>query len=181
VLAEQAREQLGLERVLWVPAGDPWRKSGSRVTAAEHRVEMVRRALEGGAAFEVSLCEVERAGPSYTVETLEILLGQVPAHELVFLLGTDALEDLPNWHEPQRVIELALIGAAARGGVQKAGEELERLLPGLGARAVWFDMPRLDISATDLRRRAAKGRSLRYLVPPAVEAYIAQHGLYRGV
>jgi len=178
VLAEQAREQLALQRVVWVPAGDPWRKAGTAITAAEHRLAMLRLAIEGNEAFEVSTAEIERPGPSYTVETLTALHEDAPLHELVFLLGADALSDLPHWHEAPRIPQLALLGATARGGEITTKAALDALLPGLGERVVWFEMPRIDISATDVRRRASEGRSTRYLVPPAVESYIREHKLY---
>ena len=179
MLAEHAREQLGLEQVLWVPAGDPWRKAGGAVTSGEHRLAMLRLAVAGNNAFEISTAELDRPGPSYTVETLAELREQLPAHELVFLLGADALQDLPDWHDAPRILELALLGATARGGERPSDAALDALLPGLSGRVVWFEMPRVDISATDIRRRAAEGQSLRDLVPPAVEAYIRQHKLYR--
>ncbi len=175
VLAEQAREQLKLDRVLWVPAGDPWRKVDAPMTAPARRFEMVRLAIAGHDAFEVISAELDRPGPTYTVDTLNELLSKHPADELVFLLGLDALFDLPNWHQPAEVIKLALLGVALRG---EDRPELEGLLQGLGERVLWVEMPRLDISGTDLRRRVAAGRTLRYLVPPAVEAYIREHGLY---
>ncbi len=178
VLAEQALEQLELERVLWVPSGDPWRKSGQPVTAAEHRVAMTQLAIADNPAFELCRLEVDRRGPSYSIETLAQLREERPGAELAFVLGLDALEDLPNWHEPARLVELAMLAVAARGGRQLSAPELEALLPGLGRRVVWIEMPRVDISATDLRRRAAEGRTLRYLVPATVEAYIAEHRLY---
>ncbi len=178
-LAGHAREQLGLERVLWVPAGDPWRKPGTAVTPGEHRLAMLRLALAGNDAFEISTLEVDRPGPSYTVETLAALHRERPEHELFFLLGADALRDLPAWHEAPRILELAFLGATAREGARPSEAELEALMSGLSTRVVWFEMPRLDISASDIRRRAARGESLRSLVPPAVEAYIQQHKLYR--
>jgi nicotinate-nucleotide adenylyltransferase len=180
VLAEQAREQLGLDTVLWVPAGDPWRKEGAAVSSAAHRLAMVRLAIDGNDAFAVTDAEIERGGPSYTAETLRGLRGERPETELVFLLGLDALSDLPHWREPAAIIELAGLGVARRGEeAAPDGAALERLLPGLSRQVRWIEMPRLDISATDLRRRAAEGRSLRYLVPPAVEAYIIRHKLYQ--
>jgi nicotinate-nucleotide adenylyltransferase len=179
VLAERAREALSLDRVVWLPAGDPWRKSDRAVSAAEHRIEMVRLAIAGNPAFELSKVEVERAGPSYSADTLAALAAARPGAELFFLLGLDALEDLTHWHEPHRILELAKVAAAAREGRRRDAHELDALLLGLGARTVWFDMPRLDISATELRARAAAGRSLRYLVPDAVDAYIRARKLYR--
>ncbi len=178
LLAEQAREQLGLERVLWIPAGDPWRKASTVVSPGEHRLAMLRLASEGNGTFQIGTSELERKGPSYTVETLAALREEFPSYELVFLTGADALTDLPNWHDASLLIRLALLGATARGSDRPDEAALDAVLPGLSQRVVWFEMPRIDISATDLRSRAAEGRSLRYLVPPAVEAYIARHKLY---
>lgn len=179
MLADQAREQLRLERVLWVPAGEPWRKGDTPVTAGEDRVAMVAQAVADNPAFEVSTLEVERPGPTYTVDTLATLRELHGGSRLVFLLGSDALEDLPNWHQPDRVIELASLGVACRGRDRLADEALEDLLPGLARRVAWIDMPNIEISARELRRRAATGGSLRYLVPRGVENYIREHGLYR--
>ncbi len=179
VLAEQAREQLGLDTLLWVPAGDPWRKEGATVSTAQHRLAMVRLAIEGNLGFAATAAEVERAGPSYTVDTLRALRDEHMGAQLFFLLGLDALFDVPHWREPAALIELAVLGVARRGDdVGPNSEELSRLVLGLSQRVCWIEMPRIDISATDLRRRAAEGRSLRYLVPPAVEAYIVRHNLY---
>ena len=178
VLAEQAREQLRLDRVLWVPAGDPWRKAGEPVSAAEDRLAMVQLAIDGNDAFEVSTTELDRPGPTYTLDTLRQLHGEYAAEELVFLMGLDALWDLPNWHRPAELVRLALLGVARRGDEQPRLAELERQLPGLEERVRWVKMPRLDISGTELRRRAAEGQSLRYLVPPAVADYIDEHHLY---
>jgi nicotinate-nucleotide adenylyltransferase len=178
VLAEAAREQLGLDRMLWVPTGDPWRKSSQAVTPAEHRCAMVRLAVEDNPAFELSTIEVDREGPSYSVDTLTTLAKDFPLWECFFILGLDALHDLPNWRQPERVIELATLAVAPRGGERPDAAELEGLLPGLSERVVWLEMPRIDISATELRRRAAEGRSLRYQVLPAIDTYIMRHGLY---
>jgi nicotinate-nucleotide adenylyltransferase len=179
VLAECAREQLELERVLWVPAGEPWRKGHAVVASREDRVVMVERAIAEHPRFEVCRLEVDRPGPSYTAETLAELGELNRGTELAFVLGRDALDDLPNWREPERIIEMALLAVACRGAERLADEALERLLPGLPARVVWVDMPRVDISATALRRRAAEGRSLRQMVPEGVEAYIRNRRLYR--
>jgi nicotinate-nucleotide adenylyltransferase len=178
VLAEEARVRLGLTRVLWVPAGDPWRKSGAVVSAPEHRLAMVRLVAAGNPAFEVSTLETDRSGPTYTVDTLAALHDAEPARELYFIAGTDALEDLPNWREPARVIELAILAVAARGGAKPQAADLDARLPGLGQRVVWVDMPRMDIDATALRERVASGLSVRYFVPEPVETYIGAHRLY---
>lgn len=183
VLAEQAREQLALGEVLFVPAGDPWRKAGRRITPAGDRVAMVELAIAGNPAFHVCRIEVERPGPSYSVETLARLAAERPEAELYFILGEDALFDLPNWKDPAGIVSLARIAVAARGPGSRLDalppERLERLVPGLGARFVRVEMPAIGVSATDLRERVRRGATVRYLVPEAVERYIRERGLYR--
>lgn len=169
VLGEAAREQLGLDRVLFVPAGTQWRKSGREIASAEHRVAMAELAVADNPAFEVSTVEVERPGPSYTADTLEEL-AKTPDAELFLVLGKDAYEDLPNWVRPDRIRELASVAVAARNGEQVTVEPP----------AVRLEMPEIGISATDIRQRVAAGRSILYLVPTAVGAYIRKHGLYIG-
>lgn len=177
VLAEQAREQLTLDRVLWVPAGDPWRKSTVEVSPAEDRCAMVRLAIEENPTFELCTLEVDRSGPSYSVDTFSRLAETYRGGELFFILGLDSLRDLPAWREPQRLLELTWLAVAPRAGERLTEAELEGLLPGLAERVVWVEMPRIDISATELRRQAAGGHSLRYQVPAPVEAYIREHRL----
>jgi nicotinate-nucleotide adenylyltransferase len=181
ILAEQARVFLGLDRVLFVPAGAPWRKAERRIAPVADRVAMVRAALAGDPYFEVSLIESERRGPSYTVDTLSVLQRQLgPQAELYFILGQDALADLPNWREPARIVQLARLAVAARPGCPPPDPTaLERAVPGIQDRMDVVPMPQMDISSTDIRRRVAQGISIRFLVPAAVEAYITAHGLYR--
>ncbi len=178
-LAEAGRRQLALDRVVWVPAGDPWRKAERTVASAEHRVEMVRRAIGDNAAYQLCTIEVERAGPSYTVETLAELREQNVGDELVLLMGDDALEDLPNWKEPRLLLEFATVAVAPRGEPRPESQALGRLLADAGRRVIRIQMARVDISATEIRQRAAAGRSLRRLVPDAVAAYVREHHLYR--
>lgn len=178
LLAECAREELGLERVIFVPAGRPWRKAAREVSPAEHRLAMLRLAVAGNDAFDVSTIEVEREGPSYTVETLEELRRRDPDASLFFIVGEDALADLPNWRQPQRILELATVAVAARTGEGPSLRQAEAMMPGLVARAVWLRMPVIEISATGIRERVRLGLSIRYRVPAAVEAYIREHGLY---
>ncbi len=179
ILGETAREQLGLGKVLFVPAGQPWRKAGRTIAAAEHRLAMLRLAIEGNPAFEVSMLEVERPGPSYTAETLTELEGEEGGVELFLVVGEDSLADLPNWREPERILQLATIAVAAREGEARAAGTAERGLPGLPERVVWLKMPLIEISATAIRERVRQGLSIRYLVPDAVERYIQENGLYR--
>jgi nicotinate-nucleotide adenylyltransferase len=180
ILAEEARTRLQLEKVLFVPAGDPWRKAGQEITPAEHRLAMVRLLLGSDPYFEVSTLEVERRGPSYTVDTLEALRQQYgPGLELYFILGEDALRDLPNWKEPARIVSLARLAAAPRPAERGwATADLEAAVPGISERIVTLPMPTIDISSTALRERARAGLSLRYLVPLGLEEYIRHHRLY---
>ncbi len=180
ILAEWARGELALESVLFVPAGLPWRKAERSIGAVEHRLAMLRLATADNSAFEVSTMEMERSGASYTADTLERLHEQRPGSELVFLLGQDALADLPNWRRPQRILELATLAVACRSGPESSAlDEAERKLPGLSGRLVWLAMPLIEVSASLIRERVRKGLSIRYLVPEAVEAYIREQGLYR--
>ena len=179
-LAERALEQLELDKLLWLPAGDPWRKADRQVTAAKHRVEMVRCAIEGRESFELSMLEIEREGPTYTVETMTAFKKQYPGSELYFLLGQDALADMPNWRDPERLIALATMAVAARGQYRRSPAELDLLVPGLGGRVTWIEMQHLEIDATELRRRAAAGQSLRDATPAAVATYIREQRLYSG-
>ncbi len=177
VLAEHAREQLALDTVLFIPAGDPWRKAGREITPARHRLAMTRLAVQGNAAFEVDDCEIRREGPTYTLDTLRELRGRPgmePDDDLFVLVGEDALADLPHWHDPEGIAAEAMIVVAPREGV-----DLPESLPFDRERLAYIEMPYMEISATDLRRRARLGRSLRYLVPEAVRAYIIDNDLYQ--
>jgi nicotinate-nucleotide adenylyltransferase len=180
VLAECAREQLSLDRVLFVPTGYQWRKADREMTPAPQRCEMVRLAIADNPCFELSTVEVEREGPSYTDVTLEALLAEHPVAELFFILGQDALADLPHWHAPQRVVELATLAVARRPDPDGLAAP-EAALGDLPARIAWVDMPAMEISATDIRARAGSGRSLRYLVPETVREFITANSLYSEV
>ncbi|RMG35312.1 MAG: nicotinate-nucleotide adenylyltransferase [Planctomycetota bacterium] len=194
IVAEQCREQCALDEVRFIPAGEPPHKRGRPLTAAAHRLAMLRFAVAGHSAFRVDDRETKRPGPSYTATTLEEFRDELPQAELFLILGRDSLLDLPNWHRPERICALATLVVADRplsrpngsgSGCAKTqrdsrepAEQGSRLPP--AARIVEIDMPAIGISATDLRRRVAEGRSIRYFVPRAVEVYIAQQGLYRG-
>ena len=178
-LAEHAKRQLDLERVIWVPAGEPWRKRDRTISPGEQRCEIVRLAIAGDATSEVSTLEVDRGGPSYSVETLATLARDCPMWEMHFVMGLDALLDLPNWREPERLASLATLAVAVRGGQRLEAADLQKLLPGLDRRVVWLDMPDIEVSATDVRRRAGEGTSLAGLVPAPVERYVLEQGLYQ--
>jgi nicotinate-nucleotide adenylyltransferase len=178
ILAEQCREVCGLDRVWLIVAGSPPHKPGSR-TAVGHRLEMARIAVAGHPAFAVSDIETTRPGPHYSVETLESIRRDHPGDELFFLIGADSLADLPSWREPGRIAQLATIVVVNRPGLEEVDPAR---LPDFGPGShplVWVSIPPVGIASTDLRRRLAEGRSIRYMVPRGVEAYIDAHGLYR--
>src|SRR5262249_25076960 len=173
-LAEQATEAGRLDQVRFMVAARPPHKSGQALTPFAQRVEMLRLALAGETSFQIDEREEARAGPGYTVDTLEGLHREVPEANLVLAVGGACLADLPQWREPERIGELAEILVMGRGSAGKS----PRGLP-TGLRFTWIqDAPEVAIASSDLRQRAREGRSLRYLVPRAVECYIEQHGLY---
>ena len=178
ILAEQCRESCALDRVWLIVAGSPPHKSGGR-TAVGHRLEMTRIAIAGHAAFAVSDIEATRPGPHYSVETLESIRRDRPDDELFFLIGADSLADLPSWREPKRIAQLATIVVVNRPGIEEVDpSRLPDFGPGSHPLA-WVSIPPVGIASSDLRRRLAEGRSIRYMVPRGVEAYIEAHGLYR--
>ena len=180
VCAQEALVQLGLERVLLVPAGEPPHKAVEAEPGVEHRVAMCEAAVADDARLGVSRADVDRAGPAYTVELLRTLHAATPDDELTFIVGGDMAHSLPSWRDPDGVLALARLAVAEREGVRR--EDITGRLAGLNGapeRVAFFDMPRMDISSSLLRRRAAVGRPLRYLVPDRVAAYIEREGLYR--
>lgn len=180
ILAETAADSLTLDRVLFVPAGQPPHKNAADVRAeAWHRLAMVERAIAGNPRFATSRVDIDRPGPHYTVDMLRLLHRDHPDADLIFLIGADSLRDLPAWSRPAELIELAQLGVMRRPGAEPDLSELERTLPGLSARVQWVDAPLIDISATEIAHRIAAGRSVRYRLPDAVCSYIAEHGLYR--
>ena len=178
ILAERCREACALDQVWFVVAGAPPHKPGDR-TAVAHRLEMVRIAIAGHAAFAVSEIEATRPGPHYSVETLETVCRDCPGDELFFLIGADSLADLPYWREPTRIAQMATIVVVNRPGLEEIGPGT---LPDFGQGAhplLAVTIPPIGIASSDLRRRLVEGRSIRYMVPRGVEAYIDAEGLYR--
>jgi nicotinate-nucleotide adenylyltransferase len=182
-VAEEAAEVLGLERVLFVPAGRPPHKLDREITAAADRLAMVELAIAGNPRFAVEPVELERAGPSYTVDTLELFRSRRTAGgapELTLILSSEAYLALPGWREPGRILALARLAVAPRDGYPSAdAASLEPPISGSEGRITFLDGPRMRLCASELRPRAASGRSVRYLVPDAVAAYIDDHALYR--
>jgi nicotinate-nucleotide adenylyltransferase len=178
VCARQALGQLGLDRVLLVPVREPPHKHAEDDPGVEHRVELCRRAVAGDELLEVSRIEADVPGPSFTVDTLSRLHDRSPGDQLTFIVGGDMAFSLPNWREPEAILELAELGVAEREGVRRA-DILERLSGLRTERVRFFDMPRLDVSSSLIRRLVAAGQPIRYLVPIGVEAYIEEADLYR--
>jgi nicotinate-nucleotide adenylyltransferase len=181
VVAEEARAAFGLERVIWTPARISPHKLGVTPASGEDRYQMVRLAVQDNPAFEVSRVDLDREGPSYTVDTLRTIQAQQgPTAQLYFVMGADALTTLAAWHRPLEIMQLARLIVVSRPGVALNLTALARDLPGLERVTDVLDTVSLDISATELRARVKQGRPIRYQVPAAVERYIAEHGLYSG-
>jgi len=180
VCASEARAQLSLDLVLMVPTGVPPHKEMEEEPGRAHRLEMCRLAADGHDDWlEVSSIEIDRDGPSYTVDTLGEINATRPGDELTFIVGGDMAWSLPSWHQPETILELAALAVAERAGARR--EEVRVRLAGMrGAQRIrYIDVPRLDISSSALRRRVREGRPIDYLVPDAVADYIERQGLYR--
>ena len=178
-VAQAAADACGLERVLFVPAARPPHKPDAVISAAADRAAMIELAIAGNDGFVLDRLELERAGPSYTVDTLETLHARGDTN-LSLILSAEAFRQMPAWRNPRRIVELARVIVAPRDGYAEADPALVRVqLPELADRVTLLDWPRLHLSASELRERAATGRTLRYLVPDADAAYIGDHGLYR--
>jgi nicotinate-nucleotide adenylyltransferase len=178
ILADQCREACALDQVWFVVAGTPPHKPARR-TGVHHRLEMARIAVAGHPSFKVSEIETVRPGPHYSVETLATIRDQHPNDDLFFLIGADSLTDLPTWREPARIAELATIVVVNRPGIEEA---TTASLPDFGPTAhplARVSIPPVGIASSEVRRRLSERRSVRYLVPRGVEAYIEAHGLYR--
>jgi nicotinate-nucleotide adenylyltransferase len=176
--AERARQQLELDRVLLVVAGQPPHKEIPDDPGPRHRLAMCRLAAAAGDGLGVSELELDRAGPSYTITTLREINAKRPGDELTLILGGDMAFSLPTWEEPEAILALAGLAVAERAGMRR-DLVLEQLsaLPG-GERAVFLDMPALDVSSSLVREAARAGRPLRHLVPDQVADYIEQRRLY---
>ncbi|HEY6696043.1 MAG TPA: nicotinate-nucleotide adenylyltransferase [Solirubrobacteraceae bacterium] len=178
VCASLAIEALELDRVLLVPVNEPPHKAAEGDPGVEHRIELCRLAVAGDERLGVSLVDAEVPGPSFTVDTLSRLHDRCPGDHLTFIVGGDMALSLPTWREPAAILELSELGVAEREGVRRA--DIAERLSELGTENVrFFDMPRIDVSSSLIRRLVAAGRPIRYLVPDPVAGYIERVGLYR--
>lgn len=181
ILAQEVQRRLGLDEVWFVPTGLPWMKRDEPVTDRAHRRKMVELAIEGNDGFRLCTVEIDRPGETYTVDTLEELrAGPMADDELVFIMGADTLRSMHRWRSPERILELTRVVVALRpghGGVDLG--PLTAIDSTAPERVMTTPIPLIEISGTEVRRRARRGEPLRYLVPDAVAAYIAAHDLYR--
>ncbi len=180
VLADRCREACDLDEVRFVPAADPPHKATGSLAPGEQRAEMLEFATAGLPEFVVDRRELRRDGKSYTVDTLAEFAAEEPGAELFFLMGADSLRDLPTWREPERILELATVVAVNRG--EQPDPDLDPIRTQLSEAATdrirIVEIPAFEISSTDVRERVARDASIRFVVPRAVEAYIAERGLY---
>jgi nicotinate-nucleotide adenylyltransferase len=177
-IAHALRTALDLERVVWVPAGRPPHKTGQIVSSDRDRLAMLDLALAGSPVDQIDTIDLERSGPSYTADTLELLAESFAPARLFFLMGEDSLRDLPSWHDPERLLRAAELAVAARPGVDADLAVVARQIPTVQGRVHVIPTKEIAISSSEIRRRVRKNLSIRGLVPAAVEAYIRDHGLY---
>ena len=180
VIAQEALAHLRLERVIFAPTRNPPHKPNQVITPIEDRMEMVRLAIAGNPRLTLSRVDVDRAGPTYTVDTLRLLREQWgPQAEIYFIIGMDSLASILSWYHPEEMIKLCKLAVFKRPGFTADLEELERALPRLRERVVMIDAPALGVAASDLQRRVRNGEPIAHLVPHAVAVYIRDNGLYQ--
>jgi len=172
IMAEEVQTRLGLQRVIFMPASRPAHKRSRGLTDVEHRVAMLRLAIQGNESFAVSRLEADGAGISFTARTLEALAAKKPG-ELYFIMGQDSLEEFHTWRDPEKITRLARLVVVPRGD-----HDLASLDPSLRRRVVFLRPPRIGVSSTEIRRRIRRGLPVRYWIPDAVLRYVTRHGLY---
>lgn len=179
ILASEAKSQLELNRVLWTVTPDPPHKQDQTITSLEHRLAMVKLAIEDNPSFVLSDVELNRPGPHYTIDTIKLLAEQNPDAEIVPIIGGDSLNDLPTWHEPKEIIYAAhWVGVMRRPGEETNLQALEQELPGISSKVHYVEAPLLEIASSEIRSRVAKGKPFRYYLPEPVYEYIEKHHLY---
>jgi len=179
ILASEALDQLQLSRLLWVLTPAPPHKEGQPITALEHRLAMVQRALEAAPEFELSRIEIDRPPPHYAVDTVRIASAAFPDSDILYILGGDSLHDLPQWHDPAAFVAACHeIGVMRRPGDSVDLSALEASLPGISGKAAFVDAPLLEISSREIRHRAETGRAFRHYLLAGVYEYIRAHHLY---
>ncbi len=180
MVADEVRERLNLEEIVFVPAGQPWLKTDWVISAAEDRLRMLHLALDGKPEYKISDMEIAKGGPSYTIDTIREMRRETGGEdELFFILGEDNMCQLPQWREAAELIKLCYLVAVPRPGSARAKlKDLEESLPGITERVMVLKRPEIDISSSNIRERVGQGLSVRHLVPEAVNRYLKQKGLY---
>ena len=180
ILASEAFEQLQLDRLLWVLTPDPPHKQDQVISSQKMRLELLRLAIADNPQFELSRVELDRPGPHYALDTVRLLREQFPGWELVYLIGGDSLRDLPTWHQPQSLVQAVdAFGVMRRPGAEFDMAALEEILPGIGEKVRFLDVPLLEISSTEIRARLAQGRTARYYLLPTVYRRILRRRFYQ--
>lgn len=180
VLAAESLHQLKLDQVLWVLTPDPPHKKNLRITPLETRLEMLQACLQDAPEFNLSRVDIDRPAPHFALDTMRLLAAEYPNTELFYLMGSDSLHDLPNWHKPLEFIrQCKSIGVMHRPGDLTRLDEVESQLPGISLKVRWVLAPLLEIASSDIRQRAAGGRPFRFFLPPSVYELIQKHQLYR--
>ena len=181
IIAEEARVRLDLEEVVFIPTGEPWMKVGTPVSSGHHRLNMARLAIASNPFFRVSSMEVDRPGPSYTVDTLEALGAEYGEEvRFYFILGIDSIREFHRWKEPGRILELANLVTVTRPGYNEFDvASLDALAEGAEQRVEFLDGIAINIGGRELRHSVAEGKSILYRVCDQVARYISEHGLYR--
>lgn len=177
-IAFELREALGLERIVWVPAGRPPHKAGQIVSSDHDRLAMLELAIASFPSDEISTIDINRSGPSYTADMLELLNARLAPARLFFLMGEDSLRDLPTWHDPARIVETAELAVAGRSGVDTNLDAVARAVPSISGRVHLIPIKELTVSSSEIRRRVRDKESIHGLVPPAIEDFIREHDLY---
>lgn len=171
--ASEAADRAGLDEVLFIPSGQSWQKTHREISSTEHRVAMTALAIEADSRFTLSLMEVNRTGPSYTMDTFNELRRSLVDTQIYFIVGSDAIKSVASWHQGQTLIDQAHFLVMARGGHQLSRDDIPV------RHSTVIDMPQVEISSSDIRSRVGMGRSVRYMVPEAVHTYIVKHQLYQ--
>lgn len=180
ILASEAAHQFSLSRLLWVLTPDPPHKQEQPITPLHHRLEMTQRVIENNAIFELSRLEIDRPGPHYTLDTVKLLAGELPEADIILLIGSDSLRDMPNWRQSAELVTAVhKIGVMRRPGNTLDLAELESHMPGLNEKVMFIDTLLQNLSSREIRRRVAEGEPYRYYVLPSVYDYIESNHLYR--
>ena len=180
ILASEAYSQLGLDRLLWILTPEPPHKQDQTITTTAHRLAMVKLAIEGDSKFELSRVELDRPGPHYTLDTIDLIAEEFPDADITPIIGGDSLRDLPKWNRPKELLQAChWVGVMRRPGEQENLEVLENDLPGISSKVHYVDAPLLEIASREIRTRIKNGKPYQYYLHPAVYEYILENKLYQ--